>query len=540
MSAIENDRTLQAPGAQPGVGSVLNGKYRIEKVIGIGGMGIVYAAHHEQLGERVALKLMLSDMARRPEAVARFINEARAAAKIKNEHVARVMDVGTIDGDGGAFMALEFLEGHDVEQILEARGRLSASEAVDYVLQALEAIAQAHALGIVHRDLKPANLFMARQQSGEDIIKVLDFGISKAQSGFDMPGGGGLTSTQEILGSPLYMSPEQLRSSRTVDARADIWSIGVILYELTTGIRPFDGETAGAVFAAILVEVPVPPRQVCPELPPDLERVILKCLARAADDRYQDVAHLAAELAPFAPHGHTSAPKVLKTLASPAESRPQLGTARDSNPALPRTSPTPVQGTLPMAYGARPDQGAVHAASASPGSAGSSSLVPRAGLSGTSSSWDAGRAPSAIAPPKRGALFAAGVAAPALLVLGLIGFVGWGRIRPVPVAAASAPAPATNVPASVAGGAVKPGAVPLPAVGAANVPEPANVPAATLLVTPVAPLALVAPSASSGARSPESPGASAPQHPIKAPAVAAPIGAGAAATPLKSFQRDRN
>ena len=297
----------------PGIGTLLDGKYRIEKVIGKGGMGIVYAAHHELLGERVALKLLLEEVARKPEAIARFLNEARSAAKIKNDHVARVMDVGTLDKGGVAFIALEYLEGRDLAQLLGERGRLAPSEATDYVLQALEAVAAAHALGIIHRDLKPANLFLA-QQAGDDVIKVLDFGISKVLEDLHAqvtP----LTSAETLLGTPFYSPPEQLRNARTVDTRADIWAVGVILYELVTGVLPFNGELMGEIFTAILEQTPIPPSVRCPDLPPGLDWVILKCLAKSPDQRYANVGELAADLAQFAPPGHVSPPKIQKTLA---------------------------------------------------------------------------------------------------------------------------------------------------------------------------------------------------------------------------------
>ena len=310
MSDLGFEPTVRA--FLPGIGTLLDGKYRIEKVIGKGGMGIVYAAHHELLGERVALKLLLEEVARNPEVIARFLNEARSAAKIKNEHVARVMDVGTLDRGGVAFIALEYLEGRDLAQLLVERGRLPLAEAVDYVLQALEAVAAAHALGIIHRDLKPANLFLA-QQSGDDVIKVLDFGISKVQEGSNAKVAH-VTSAGTILGSPFYVPPEQLRSARTIDSRADVWSLGVILYELTTGVLPFHGESLGELFSAILEQTAVPPSARCPELPPGLDRVVLKCLAKAPDQRYASVGELAADLAPFAPPGHVSPMKIQKTL----------------------------------------------------------------------------------------------------------------------------------------------------------------------------------------------------------------------------------
>ena len=279
----------------PQPGDLLAGKYRVERMIGRGGMGVVYCAEYEMLAQRVAIKLLLAEIVGIPEAVQRFHNEARAAAQIQSEHVARVMELGTLD-TGVPFMVMEYLEGDDLGQLLEKRGPLPAIEAVDHALQALEAIALAHARGIVHRDLKPANLFLARRTDGSTIVKVLDFGISKATNPLS-PGSGGMTSTKAMLGSPYYMSPEQLRSSKSVRAQTDIWSMGVILHELLTGSVPFRGENMGELFAAILEQPPAPVRTRRPDVDPDLEQIILRCLERNPAQRYASAAELSQALA---------------------------------------------------------------------------------------------------------------------------------------------------------------------------------------------------------------------------------------------------
>src|SRR5271165_3220466 len=215
-------------------GDILAGKYRIEKVLGAGGMGVVVAARHLDLDQRVAIKCLLSHTRTVPEIVERFTREARAAAKIQGEHVARVIDVGRFD-DGTPFMVMEHLRGNDLADELAKSGPLPVTDAVRYLLETCEALAQAHALRIVHRDLKPANLFLAAQPGRRAIIKVLDFGISKVID----PSGGALTKTASIMGTPYYMSPEQLLSSKSVDERSDIWALGIILYELLVGRPPF-------------------------------------------------------------------------------------------------------------------------------------------------------------------------------------------------------------------------------------------------------------------------------------------------------------
>jgi serine/threonine protein kinase len=273
-------------------GSVLAGKYRVERLLGEGGMGWVVLATHLQLDQRIALKFMHSTQASAsPEAVTRFLREARAAARIQSEHVARVSDVGTLD-NGAPYLVMEYLEGQDLDSLLGARGSLPVDLAIDYAMQGCEGLAEAHAAGIVHRDLKPANLFLARRSDGSVRVKLLDFGISKMSA---TPGGldGGMTNTQALMGSPLYMAPEQMRSTKNVDLRADIWSMGVIVYEMLAGKSPFGGDTLPEICARILAEPPAPLRARKPEVPPALEAAVMRCLEKEASERFPDVAALA-------------------------------------------------------------------------------------------------------------------------------------------------------------------------------------------------------------------------------------------------------
>ncbi|AUX33468.1 protein kinase [Sorangium cellulosum] len=291
------DRTAQllAPVAQPG--ELIAAKYRVERVVAIGGMGVVLAARNEDLDQQVAIKILRQDALTNQEAVARFLREARTAARLQGEHVARVFDVGTTES-GVPFMVMEFLSGLDLQQVIETHGPLSIQDAVDYVLQALEAVAEAHAAGVVHRDIKPSNLFLAEHPDGTRHIKVLDFGISKGQ-GLDSPAEPGLTSTKQVMGSPGYMSPEQMMAPRTVDGRADVWSFGVLLYTLVTGEPPFQGETVAAVMANILHQ-PVPRlRDKRSDAPATLERIVARCLERDVSARYANVGKLAQALEPL-------------------------------------------------------------------------------------------------------------------------------------------------------------------------------------------------------------------------------------------------
>ncbi len=296
-------------------GDVLAGKYRIERVLGQGGMGVVVAATHLQLDERVALKFLLPEALENGEAVARFAREARAAVKIKSEHVARVSDVGTLES-GSPYMVMEYLQGQDLADWVRDRGPMNVPDAVEFVLQACEALAEAHALGIVHRDLKPANLFVTKRADGSPCIKVLDFGISK----FTLPGASDLnmTRTQAIMGSPLYMSPEQMSSARGVDARTDLWAIGVILYEILSGHVPFEAETLPQLCGLILEGTPRSLRETRPDVPQAVEACILRCLAKDRAARFANAAEFAFALAPFGPPGAArSAERIARVLKTP-------------------------------------------------------------------------------------------------------------------------------------------------------------------------------------------------------------------------------
>jgi hypothetical protein len=426
------------------VGQVLAGKYRVERVLGQGGMGVVVAATHLQLGQLFALKFLLPHMCEHAEAVARFAREARAAVQIQSEHVARVTDVGTLES-GAPYMVMEYLQGSDLSEVLRARGPLPITEAVGFMLQACEAIAEAHALGIVHRDLKPANMFLTRRRDGSPLVKVLDFGISKAlQETLSSPS---VTSTAAIMGSPLYMSPEQVRSSKSVDARSDVWALGVILQELLTGAPTYEAETASALMAMIAADPPTPLRQRRPDAPPQLEAVVLRCLEKDRERRVSNVAELARAIAPFgAADARASVERISRVLGEAAAPH-----------SMPAATYDPGSAVLPAGAGTRDAWGQTQSRSRS----------------------------------NKG-LFAALLSVLAVVGLSGVGFIVWRIERAPPLAPVDEhPAAAPSLKnEGLAAPAIAP-AAPAPATGAAaEVPAPAT----PLAVTPPSPSVAPTPS----------------------------------------------
>ena len=288
MTAIPTWASLRYPPP----GTILLGKYRVEGLIGEGGMGSVVRAMHTELEEPVAIKILLPELVESQDVVRRFLREAKSAAKLKNEHVARIIDVGYLDGqfEGRPYIVMELLEGADLRAIVKHHGPQDPSIAADLLLQACEAIAEAHSLGIIHRDIKPSNFFITRPDGHTPVLKVVDFGIATAPTGT-----ADVTTTHNVVGTPAYMAPEQMRNAKEANARSDVWSLGVVLYETLEGRRPYPQDA----YPELILAVGMDPPQPMTLTPEAMRAVVWRCLEKSLDRRYQNVAELARDLVPF-------------------------------------------------------------------------------------------------------------------------------------------------------------------------------------------------------------------------------------------------
>ncbi len=354
----EEQPTQNFPLVQPASGSMRAvpiagdrvGKYVVDSILGRGGMGIVVAARHERAGrsELVAIKLLHPKAAKDAVQVERFVREARSTVRIKSEHVVRVLDAGAEESTGSPFIVMEFLQGRDLAYVLANFGPMPPKTAVDYIIQICEAAAAAHALGIVHRDLKPSNFFLTHRADGTALVKVLDFGISKAAQLDGMPDPR-LTETQAVFGSPTYMSPEQIRSSKNVDQRSDIWSLGVTLFEMLTRKLPFVADNVAGLLASVIADPPFTVSHFRPDVPPGLEAVVLACLEKDAARRISSAGELARRLAPFASPAGAQLALQVQEVPSPSGSSPNVvpqrpsmapGARSPSSPSSPSFTPS--------------------------------------------------------------------------------------------------------------------------------------------------------------------------------------------------------
>jgi len=447
-------------------GGIVGGKFRVDRVLGEGGMGIVVAATHLQLGQTVALKCMRPEVVS-PSYLKRFMREARASVKLKSQHAARVIDVGAFE-DGMPYIVMEYLEGQDLSELLKQRGRLPVHEAVEYILQACEAIGEAHSYGIVHRDIKPANLFLAQGPGGAPTIKVLDFGVSKildldAQGDDTNPGGrmrdgrplrandSVVTRVTDLLGSPSYMAPEQVLNASAADTRSDIWSVGVILFKLVCGRGPFTAESLGELVQQVMKNRIPTVGELLPDCPPGFSEVVAKCLERDRLKRFADIPELARALAPYAPNGN----------APSLERAAILGAAFSYTPAPPRAmSQAPI---APMQLGVAGAQLPGPPPASSPGAMARSAMP----------SMPSMYAHPPAEPPRYGLVIATGVLA--VLAFFIAAFL-----------AMRSPAPAAIKPAPVPAASLRPTA-PLPVVPSALPPQPPRPSGPVLLSPPVGP-----------------------------------------------------
>jgi eukaryotic-like serine/threonine-protein kinase len=322
------------------------GNYRVLKKLGEGGMGAVYVAEHSLIGRKAAIKVLLPTLSAHQDIVQRFFNEARAATAINDPGIVQIFDFG-YHTDGSAFIVMEFLEGETLDGRLRRLGRLPAHDAVRIMRQVASSLASAHARGIIHRDLKPENIFLVRdaEVAGGERAKVLDFGIAKLTG--DDAGSKVKTNTAAIMGTPYFMSPEQCRGAGQVDHRSDVYSLGCVLFQLVTGGPPFEAEGAGELIAAHLMMPPPAPSSRAPGIPPEIDEVVLRCLQKGPDHRYQSMEELAS---------------VLGQLTSRMTAPGALTVAAPSGGYTPYVTPPPVgsYGTpAPVgAYGTQPPAGA--------------------------------------------------------------------------------------------------------------------------------------------------------------------------------------
>ncbi|MBI5535807.1 MAG: serine/threonine protein kinase [Deltaproteobacteria bacterium] len=289
-------------------GRVIAGKYQIVRALGEGGMGAVYEALHTKTGRRVALKVVVSEeLLKHEETLRRFEREARAAGAIETQHIVQVFDAGTDPESGHPFMAMEYLSGEDLQKILERMGPLNHELALRIVTQACIGLHKAHEQGVIHRDIKPANIFLSKRDAGEMVVKILDFGIAKLKME-QLTGSGdshALTQTGSMLGSPLYMSPEQAKGLKTIDHRTDIWSMGAVLYETLAGLPPHNADTLGMLIFKICTTTPPPIRQVAPWVPEAVASVVHQALQQDPDARFSSVSAMLDAMRPLLPSGHT-------------------------------------------------------------------------------------------------------------------------------------------------------------------------------------------------------------------------------------------
>ncbi|WP_437878792.1 serine/threonine protein kinase [Sorangium sp. So ce513] len=443
------------------IGEIIDGKYRIVRLLGQGGMGAVFEGENVRIRRRVAIKLLHASISSQAESVARFEREAQAAARIGSDHICEVLDLGVLP-DGTRYMVMEYLEGETLGAKIQRHGRLGPETTVPIMVQVLEALGAAHAAGIIHRDLKPDNIFIVPSKAGlSNFVKVLDFGVSKFSqlAGAEMS----MTRTGAVVGTPYYMSPEQARGSSPVDQRTDIYAMGVLLYQATTGQVPFDAATFNELLFKIVLEAAPLPQQLVPDLDPEFSGIIQKAMAREPGARFQSCAEFKNALLAWA-----AARPSLALLNTGRVSFPRL-----SLPAQPETTTPPVVLRGEGSWGGQNGP-------AVPG-LGHTPHTPQL----TANSWGAssGVTGRSTRPPSKTPVFIAIAATATLFGAGVAAWLAFGR--------SGTTSAATPDPSAVSATAPPPSSPP-----ATQAPTPSATPPSEPLVTASAPVADPAPSAS--------------------------------------------
>jgi serine/threonine protein kinase len=418
-------------------GALVDNKYQLSTLLGAGAMGAVYEAEHTGTGRRVALKVIMGQFAKDEGLVARFHREARAAGQIETQHITQVLDTGFDKTSELPFMVMEFLEGEDVQHLLKRTGPLHPEIALRIVAQACLGLQKAHEKSVVHRDIKPANLFLAKRDAGEVIIKLLDFGIAKIKMEQSQETeSAGLTKTGNMLGSPLYMSPEQARGAKSIDHRTDIWSMGVVLYQCLCGKTPFQHLTAlGELIISICSQHAQPVQERAPWVPGEVAAIAHKAMRHDPAHRYQSAQEMFQDIKALLPHGWSISDEMLAPLSESAKDQqaPKLALSMPPPPPM-ATIPGPAEGGGVMTASAPGLSGSGGGATSA--GAGLTQSAPGAGATNVSMTSVAGAQPSG---GKRGVVIG-------LAVIGVAALAGVGYVvlKP-PDAVAVTPAPSASV-----------------------------------------------------------------------------------------------
>lgn len=423
---------------KPGIGTTLDGKYRIVRELGTGGMGAVYEGENVRIRRKVAIKLLHASVSSQSEAVMRFEREAEAAGRIGSDHICEVLDLGILE-DGTRYLVMEYLDGETLGSRIKRSGRMGPLMTIPIMAQVLDALGAAHAAGIIHRDLKPDNIFILPVKGGvPDFVKILDFGVSKfAQSSDEM----NMTRAGAVVGTPYYMSPEQARGTSQIDARSDIYALGVLLFQATTGQVPFQAQTFNELLFKIVLEPAPPPQQYAPDLDPEFSAIIQKAMAREPPHRFQSCAEFKEALLGWM--ASRVGPSAMQMGGRPLTVPPGAGLRAPTAPPGTSNPPGPLHQSQPS-WAVSSGSGA-HAAN---GWQGQPANTPSPATPQTGSSWgNASQSGQIAAKPPRSGLAVGAITAAAIALVGggglAIFFMG-GTPPPTPTTQAAQPTAAPS------------------------------------------------------------------------------------------------